>query len=88
MSTLIYALALFGCSDDAALCEQLSGKAQDYATRSSCEMAIGPAFDSEAVRRADHPTVVARCMPKAELARLGKLPLDLSRPMIRLASRD
>jgi hypothetical protein len=88
MSTLVYALALFGCSDDATLCERPSDKAQDYASQAKCEMASEQAFDSELAGRADYPTVIARCMTRPELAKLGGRPVDLSRPAIRLASRD
>jgi len=88
MSTLVYALALFGCSDDATLCERLADKAQDYASQAKCEMAFEQAFDSEVARRADYPTVIARCMTRPELAKLGGRPVDLSRPVIRMASLD
>lgn len=88
MSTLVYALALFGCSDDATLCERLSDRAQDFDSRAKCEMAFEQAFESDLVLTADYPAVIARCMPKGELSRLGSRPLDLSKPAVRLASRD
>ena len=88
MSTLVYALALFGCTDDATLCERLSDKAQDFQSRAKCEMAFERAFESDLALTADYPTVIARCMPKAELAKLGSRPVDLSKPAVRLASRN
>ena len=87
MSTLVYALALFGCSDDAMLCERLSGMAQDFTSRTHCEMSIEAAFETDIARRADFPTIIARCMTRAELAKLGNRPVDLSKPVIRFASR-
>jgi len=88
MSTLVYALALFGCSDDASLCERLSDKAKEFHSVAQCEMAIEPTFDSDLVLRTDYPTIVAQCMPKSEWTRIGNRPVDLSSRVIRLASRD
>ena len=88
MSGLVYALALFGCSDDATICERLSDKAQSFESRVQCEMALTGAFESDLVRRADYPTVVGRCMDRGHWAKLGNQPLDLSEPTVRLAARD
>lgn len=88
MSTLVYALALFGCSDDAKLCERLSDKAQIFKSGSQCEMSIARAFETDLVRHADYPTIIARCMPKREWSKMGNVQLDLSEPVIRYASRN
>ena len=87
MSALVYALALFGCSDDATICERLSEQAQSYESRVQCEMAMTGAFESTMVRRADYPTVIGRCMDRGHWAKLGDKPVDLSQPVVRLATR-
>ena len=87
MSALVYALALFGCSDDATVCERLSDNAQSFQSRLQCEMAMRDAFDSPLVRRADYPTVIGRCMNLGRWAKLGDEPVDLSQPAVRLAVR-
>lgn len=88
MSGLIYALALFGCSDDATFCERLSDKAQSHETRAACEMELVTALESNLSLRADYPTVIAKCMPKGSLLALGKGPVDLSGREVRLAARE
>jgi len=88
MSTLVFALALFGCSDDATLCECLSDKAQSFNSNAQCELSIEQEFETDLVLRADYPTVIARCMPKREWSKMGNRPVDLSQPVIRLASRN
>ncbi|MDG2004519.1 MAG: hypothetical protein P8J20_14440 [Novosphingobium sp.] len=88
MSTLVFALALFGCSDDATLCERLSDQAQGFKTSAQCELSIEQAFETDLVQYADFPTIIARCMPKSELSKMGGRPLDLSRPVIRFAARN
>jgi hypothetical protein len=87
MSGLMFALALFGCSDDATYCERLAGKAQLFETRAQCETALEPALESDLVLSADYPSVIADCMSSKELARLGKGPFDLTLAMTGLASR-
>lgn len=87
MSGLVIALALFGCSDDATVCERLTHQARSFHSRAECELAIESAFESDLVLRADYPTVIARCMDMGHLARLGDKPVDLSGKQIRLASR-
>ena len=88
MSTLVFALALFGCADDATLCERLSDQAQSFKSSAQCEMSIERAFETDMVVLADYPTIIARCMPQRDWSKLGSGPLDLSRPAIRLASRN
>lgn len=86
MSGLIYALALFGCSDDATFCERLADQAKTYESRVACEMAVTLEMDSDLVRRADHPTVIGKCMTKAQLVRLGDGPVSLVDNPVRLAA--
>lgn len=87
MSAMIYALALFGCSDDATLCERLSDKAQTFESRVQCEMAMEAAFASPMVRRADYPSVIGKCIDRGHWASIGDKTVDLSERSIRFASR-
>ena len=88
MSSFVFALALFGCSDDASYCERLSDKARQFESRVQCEMAIDAAFDTDLVKRADYPTVIGKCMNMGHWASLGDKPVDLSEPVIRVATRS
>ena len=88
MSGLIFALALFGCSDDATYCERLSDKAQTYESRVACNMASVLELNSDAALRADYPTVIAKCMRNGQLVKLGDGPVDLANRPVRLANRD
>ena len=86
MSALVYALALFGCSDDATYCERLSDKAKSFESRVQCEMSIDAAFETDVALKADYPTVIGRCMDQGSWARLSDKPLDLSKSNIQMAS--
>ncbi|MEZ5742469.1 MAG: hypothetical protein R3D89_01730 [Sphingomonadaceae bacterium] len=88
MNGLIYALALFGCSDDATFCERLEAHAPAFESRVACELAVDAAMQRDIVRRADHPSVVAKCMPQGTLLVMGDKPVDLTRSKVRLAVRD
>lgn len=85
MHAMVWALALFGCSDDATHCARLIDKAEDFTSRSSCEMSIDRALGSDLVRRADYPLIIGYCMQKAQWLALGSRPVDLSLGVIRLA---
>jgi len=88
MSGLVYALALFGCSDDATFCERLSDKTQDFQSRAACEMELVTSLESDLAIRADYPTVIAQCMPRGALLVFGNKPVDLAAKTPRLAMRD
>lgn len=88
MSGMIYALALFGCSDDATICERLADKARTFESRVQCEMSMDQAFEGEAVRRADYPSIIGKCMDQGHLAKLNGRAVDLSRHDVQLASRN
>jgi hypothetical protein len=88
MSGMIIALALFGCSDDATLCQRLSDQVQTFESQAQCEAALDAAFETDVVRQANYPTVIGRCMDEGQLARIGDNTVDLSERDIRLVSRD
>ena len=92
MSGLFYALALFGCSDDASLCQRIDAtgpaEARSYETKVACMADLGKALSSEPALRADYPSVIANCLDTRKLAALGKATVDLSGRTPRLARRD
>ncbi|HKX80184.1 MAG TPA: hypothetical protein VJM34_16850 [Novosphingobium sp.] len=79
MSGLVYALALFGCSDDATVCERLNDTVKTFESRIACEMETASAIDSDLALRADFPTVIAQCMSQGLLTKLEGKQIDLSR---------
>ena len=79
MSGLIYALALFGCSDDATVCERLVDQSKMFESRVACRMETVTALESDLSLRADYPTVIARCLSRAQLVKLDGKQVDLSR---------
>lgn len=85
MSGLIFALALFGCSDDGSACQRINAPEQTYESRVACLSAQGVALDSDAAMAADFPSVFAQCMTKAQLAALGKGSIDLRHTRIAFA---
>lgn len=87
MSGLIYALALFGCSDDATFCERMD-TAKTYESRVACEMAATLELNSDFVRRADYPTVISKCLTQGQLVRIGNEPVDLTRGDVLFASAE
>ena len=78
MSGLIYALALFGCSDDGTLCERLEGPNTRYESRVECLASQGDAIDSDVAMSADYPSVFAQCLTSGELLALGSGTVDLT----------
>jgi hypothetical protein len=78
MSGTIFALVLFGCSDDGTLCERLSNAPKLYDSQVLCEADIDTALASEVAVRADYPSVLARCLPSAQVSRLDHGPIDLT----------
>ncbi len=79
MSGLMFALALFGCSDDGTACERIASPVQSYETRSECLAATDSALGSDIAMSADAPTVFAQCLTSGQLARLGKGTVDLTK---------
>jgi hypothetical protein len=79
MSGLIYALALFGCSDDGTLCERLQGPDTRYESRVECLASQSDAIESDVAMSADYPSVFAQCMTSGELIALGSGNVDLTK---------
>jgi hypothetical protein len=85
MSGLLFALALFGCSDDGSACQRISGPEQTYESRLECLSAQGAALDSDAAMAAEFPSVFAQCLTKTQLAHIGKDTVDLRKAGIAFA---
>lgn len=68
MSTTVFALLLFGCSDDGSACRQLAAQPKHYDSQAMCEADVDLALSSELSLRADYPSVVAKCVPAREIA--------------------
>jgi hypothetical protein len=85
MSGLIFALALFGCSDDGSACKRISAPETTYESRTACLSSQPAALDSDAAMAADYPSVFAQCMTKVELARTAKGLVDLRKAGISFA---
>jgi hypothetical protein len=79
MSTTLFALALFACSDDGTACERLSTPVQTYESRAQCTSAIDEALETDAARKAEAPTVYAQCFNSRQMASIGKGTIDLTR---------
>ena len=77
MSGMVFALVLFGCSDDGSACQRLATAEQTYESRMECIAGQTEALDSEVAMAADYPTVFAQCMTGAQLARMGSGTVDL-----------
>jgi hypothetical protein len=86
MSGLIFALALFGCSDDGSACQRIQAPVQTYESRVECLSAQGVALDSDAAMAADFPSVFAQCMTRTQLSHLSKGSIDLRNAGISFAS--
>jgi len=78
MSGTVFALILFGCSDDGTLCERLSSAPKHYESQVVCEADVDTALASEIAVRADYPAVIARCLASAQVSRLDHGPIDLT----------
>jgi len=85
MSGLIFALALFGCSDDGSACQRINAPVQTYESRVECLSAQSLALDSDAAMASDFPSVFAQCMTRTQLAQLGKRSVDLRKAAIAFA---
>lgn len=85
MSGLIYALALFGCSDDGTLCERLEGPNTRYESRVECLASQNDAIESDVAMSADFPSVFAQCMTSGELLALGTGTVDLTESPVAFA---
>jgi hypothetical protein len=74
---MLFALALFGCTDDGSACQRIAGPEQSYESRMECIAAQGGALESDAAMASDFPSVFAQCMTKSQLARLGNGTVDI-----------
>ena len=79
MSTTLFALALFGCSDDGTLCRRLETPVGTYRTNAECTARLDDALATEAALRAEAPTVYAQCLTSRQMAVLGKGEVDLTK---------
>ena len=77
MSGMLFALALFGCTDDGSSCQRLATAEQTYESRVECMAAQNSALDSPVADMADFPSVFAQCMTRTQLARMGHGTIDL-----------
>jgi hypothetical protein len=59
---MIFALLLFGCTDDGSQCQQLAAPAKHYEAKVLCESDAEMALQSHVALSADYPTVEARCV--------------------------
>jgi hypothetical protein len=89
MSVTLFALALFGCSDDGTQCQRLASPAQTYESRALCDARIDEALETEAARKAEATSVYAQCLSTRQVASIGKGTIDLTRVNgVRFASSE
>ena len=79
MSATLFALALFGCSDDGTMCQRLETPVQTYDDRAQCTARLDDALSTDAAMRAEAPTVYAQCLTSRQIASLGKGEVDLTK---------
>ena len=73
--SMVFALILLGCADDGTACERLATRPEHYVTKAQCEAGQEIVLQSDAALRADHPTVVSRCLRiDAAVAKKGGKP--------------
>jgi hypothetical protein len=60
--SIVFALVLFGCSDDGLACERLAAQPERYGSKAACVAGQDAALQSDVAQRADYPTVVVRCL--------------------------
>jgi len=89
MSATLFALALFGCSDDGTICRRLDDSVQTYRDRAACYAQTGTAVQTETALKAEYPTVYAQCLPSRQMAALGDHDVNLARmARVQFASAD
>lgn len=88
MSTTLFALALFGCSDDGSACQRLHMASGNYTSQTDCAAKLDEAMSSDTAKKADYPTVYAQCMTIGKLATIGYRTVDLNRYGVRFAALD
>ena len=76
MSTLAFALVLFGCSDDLSQCVKV--RSQPYESISQCRGATTDALRSEDALTSDYPTMTAICMSAKKVSLMGSHVQDFS----------
>jgi hypothetical protein len=77
MSGVVFALLLFGCSDDGTACSLLATQPKTYSSQLACEADQASALQSSLALRSEQPSVFAECLPASILASLGRGPIDL-----------
>lgn len=78
MSATLFALALFGCSDDGTACERLQAPVQTYESRAACAARLDDALETDAAQRAEAPTIYAECLTTRQMASLGSGAINLT----------
>jgi hypothetical protein len=74
---MIFALLLFGCSDDGTACQPLLMEPKHYTSQALCEVHEEAALQSDAAVQADFPSVVSRCLQIARVSSVTKQPRNL-----------
>ena len=77
MSGVVFALLLFGCSDEGTACSLLATEPKTYSSQLACEADQESALQSSLALRSEQPSVFAECLPASILANLRKGPIDL-----------
>lgn len=85
---MLFALALFGCTDDGSACQRIAGPEQTYESRTECLASQNAALESDAAGAADYPSVFAQCLTRSQLADLGNGKVDLRKTAMAFASAD
>lgn len=78
MSGVVFALLLFGCSDEGTACSLLATEPETYSSKLECEADQESALQSSLALRSEHPSVFAECLPASILTSLGSGPIDLT----------
>ena len=74
-------LAIFGCSDDMAMCERIQVAPTTYASASNCYLQQPIALQSKEAMSANYPNVIAICTTGKQLASMNGKTVDLSKPL-------
>lgn len=85
MSGMLFALALFACTDDGSACERIAAPEQTYETRVACLASQSAALDSDAAMASDSPSVFAQCLTKSQLASMSHGTVDIRKNTVSFA---
>jgi hypothetical protein len=76
---MLFALALFACTDDGSACERIAAPEQTYESRVECLASQSTALESDAAMASDAPSVFAQCLTKGQLASMSRGTVDIRR---------